>query len=110
MPLLFSYGTLQEEAVQLSTFGRLLRGEPDQLVGFEQSVFTIEDVEFVAKSGKANHAIVQFTGDEGDRVNGTVFEVSDSELAQSDEYEPAGYTRIETTLASGKKAWVYARS
>ena len=26
MPLLFSYGTLRQETVQLSTFGRLLQG------------------------------------------------------------------------------------
>jgi len=37
MALLFSYGTLQQEAVQMSTFGRLLDGQPDELVGFEQS-------------------------------------------------------------------------
>ena len=48
MPLLFSYGTLQQEAVQLSTFGRLLHGHPDQLVGFEQSLLKIDDPEFVA--------------------------------------------------------------
>ena len=110
MPLLFSYGTLQQETVQLSTFGRLLRGQADELVGFEQSVFRIEDPEFVATSGKADHAIVRFTGRNGDRVSGVVFEISDSELARSDEYEPVGYTRVETTLASGNRAWVYADS
>jgi hypothetical protein len=29
MPLLFSYGTLQQENVQLATFGRLLYGQKD---------------------------------------------------------------------------------
>ena len=38
MPLLFSYGTLQEERVQLSTFGRRLRGETDALPGYEPSL------------------------------------------------------------------------
>ena len=108
MPLLFSYGTLQQEAVQLSTFGRLLRGEPDELIGFEQAFFKIEDLEFVATSGTAHHAIVRFNGRHDSRVSGTVFEVSDSELARADEYEPAGYTRISTMLASGRRAWVYA--
>jgi hypothetical protein len=28
---LFSYGTLQDEAVQRATFGRTLRGTPDRL-------------------------------------------------------------------------------
>ena len=37
-----------------------------------------------------------------------VFEVTESELAQSDRYEPAGYTRIAARLASGREAWVYA--
>ena len=108
MPLLFSYGTLQQEAVQLSTFGRLLHGQPDELVGFEQSLLKVEDPAFVASSGKSHHAIVTFNGRDESRVRGTVFEVSDSELASADEYEPAGYKRIAAMLASGKQAWVYA--
>ena len=110
MPLLFSYGTLQQEDVQLSTFGRLLNGHADALVGFEQSLQTVEDPEFVATSGKAEHAIVTYNGKPESRVNGMVFEVSDGELAQSDAYEPEGYARISTKLASGKQAWVYTRT
>jgi hypothetical protein len=108
MPLLFSYGTLQQEGVQMATFGRLLHGEPDELVGFEQALLKIEDPEFVATSGKAYHAIVKFNGRDDSRVNGTAFEVSDAELAKADQYEPAGYKRISAKLASGKQAWVYA--
>jgi len=108
MALLFSYGTLQQEAVQLSTFGRLLQGQPDELVGFEQSLLRIEDPQFVATSGKADHAIVKFNGRSESRVKGTVFEVSDRELVNADQYEPAGYKRIFAMLASGKQAWVYA--
>ncbi len=110
MPLLFSYGTLQQEAVQMSTFGRRLMGEPDELVGFEAGWFRIDDPDFVATSGQAQHAIVRFTGRSASRVRGTVFEVSDAELASADRYEPAGYRRIATRLASGKDAWVYAES
>ena len=110
MPLLFSYGTLQQESVQLSTFGRLLRGDRDELVGYEKSVRRIEDPKFVAESGKADHAIVSFTGRDESRVRGTVFEVSEGELASADRYEPAGYTRVLASLASGKQAWVYAET
>lgn len=110
MPLLFSYGTLQEPDVQQSTFARLLRGEPDALVGFERRVFTVTDPEFVAASGKADHAIVTFTGRADSRVEGTVLEVTDDELARADSYEPAGYVRVAATLASGKQAWVYAEA
>jgi gamma-glutamylcyclotransferase (GGCT)/AIG2-like uncharacterized protein YtfP len=108
MPLLFSYGTLQQEPVQRSTFGRALGGEPDELVGFEQAQLRIDDPEFVTASGKALHAIVRFNGRAQSRVRGTVFELSDEELARADRYEPAGYRRIATRLASGKEAWVYA--
>ena len=36
------------------------------------------------------------------------FEVTEDELVRSDRYEPDGYKRISTVLASGKNAWVYA--
>lgn len=108
MPLLFSYGTLQQETVQISTFGRLLQGEPDELVGFEQSLFKIDDPEFVATSGKSHHPIVKSNGRTESRVPGMVFEITEGELAQADAYEPAGYKRTSTRLASGKEAWVYA--
>ena len=42
MPLVFAYGTLQDEKVQIAAFGRLLRGHPDELVGFELSSVRIE--------------------------------------------------------------------
>jgi gamma-glutamylcyclotransferase (GGCT)/AIG2-like uncharacterized protein YtfP len=41
-------------------------------------------------------------------VSGTVFEITDAELAAADEYERlAAYKRIAAMLASGKQAWVY---
>jgi hypothetical protein len=108
MPLLFSYGTLRQPAVQLSTFGRLLEGRADELIGFEQGLFEIEDPEFVAASGKRQHAIVRETGRADSRVPGIVFEVTHDELDRADGYEPAGYERVSALLASGRRAWVYA--
>ena len=108
MPLLFSYGTLQQADVQMSTFGRLLQGHADELIGFEESELEIEDPQFVAASGRSRHAIVRFNGRDDSRVRGTVFALSNSELASADRYEPAGYQRISAGLASGKEAWVYA--
>ena len=107
MALLFSYGTLQQEGVQLSTCGRLLAGSADALVGFAQSMVEIEDHEVVATSGKTHHPIVQFSDNEVDRVEGSVFEVTDSELEHADAYEVDAYTRVRARLASGKQAWVY---
>ncbi len=108
MPLLFSYGTLQQDAVQLSTFGRPLAGHPDALPGFEQSFVPVEDPQILAAGGRTQHANVTFTGSSDSRVNGTVFEITDAELAAADRYEQlAAYERIAAVLASGKQAWVY---
>ncbi len=110
MPFLFSYGTLQQASVQLSTFGRRLHSFPDELVGFEQAVFTVTDPAFVAESGKADHAIVKYNGSPSSGVSGTVLEVTDEELAKADGYEPAGYTRVSAKTASGRIVWVYAEA
>jgi Gamma-glutamyl cyclotransferase, AIG2-like len=104
---LFSYGTLQIEAVQLSTFGRKLEGTPDELPGFAQSMMKIEDAEVVATSGKTHHPIVAFTGRETDAVAGTVFWITAEELQNADKYEVAAYKRIGVILRSGARAWVY---
>src|SRR5277367_6175035 len=56
MPKLFSYGTLQQEDVQLATFGRRLAGVSDALVGYRQSMVAIDDPEVVRTSG-ADQAI-----------------------------------------------------
>jgi hypothetical protein len=38
MPVLFSYGSLQQRSVQLAAFARLLSGESDDLDDFELQV------------------------------------------------------------------------
>lgn len=111
MPLIFSYGTLQQDEVQMSTFGRLLSGQKDELVGFEQSLVEIEDPKERTATGKTHHANAVFNGDLASRVRGTVFEISEAELVAADRYEaPAHYERISTVLASGTEAWVYVHS
>jgi Gamma-glutamyl cyclotransferase, AIG2-like len=105
--LLFSYGTLQIEAVQLSTFGRKLVGTADALPGFAQSMMKIDDAEVVATSGKTHHPIVAFTGRDTDTVPGTVFQITADELENADKYEVAAYKRIGAILRSGARAWVY---
>ncbi len=107
MPMLFSYGTLQQEEVQLATFGRRLSGVSDALVGYRQSMVAIQDPEVVRTSGKKHHPIVAFTGKNEDRVAGAAFEITDGELAQADAYEVAAYVLVKAPLASGREAWVY---
>jgi gamma-glutamylcyclotransferase (GGCT)/AIG2-like uncharacterized protein YtfP len=111
MPFLFSYGTLQQESVQLATFGRLLLGSTDELRGYAPTLVKIDDAGVVATSGRTHHANAAFTGDHQSRVGGTVFEITDSELLSADEYErQASYARVWVTLASGRQAWVYVHA
>lgn len=105
--LLFSYGTLQQRDVQLATFGRELVGSADQLIGFHQTMVEIQDAEVVKTSGKTHHPIITQTGRDEHRVAGTVFEITEIELANADKYEVSDYKRVAAPLASGKTAWVY---
>lgn len=105
---LFSYGTLREEEVQLSTFGRRLEGTPDALPGYRLVMVRIEDQDFVVKSGSADHRNVQFTNVPSDYVEGIVFRMTKKELEQADIYEPVGYGRVLVRLKSGVNAWVYS--
>ena len=108
MPLLFSYGTLQQPDVQRATFGRELRGAADALAGFERARVKIEGAVQPTIVGGTHHANVVRSNALGSQVDGTVFEVTDAELAAADAFEaPARYERIDVTLASGKRAWVY---
>ncbi|WP_283135220.1 gamma-glutamylcyclotransferase family protein [Rhizohabitans arisaemae] len=107
---LFSYGTLQDPAVQQANFGRLLHGRPDALPGYRSTLVEIVDPEVLAVSGLAHHPIVHATGDPADTVTGTVFDISAAELAAADAYEVDDYTRVQVRLASGLDAWVYVKA
>lgn len=107
MEKLFSYGTLQQDQVQLDTFGRRLVGVPDQLVGYLLKGVEIQDAEVIARSGKVVHPIAVFSGHPDDRVSGTVFDITYTELMHSDAYEVNDYARIAVKLASGVLAWAY---
>ena len=111
MPLIFSYGMLQEESVQLSTFGRLLDGRGDELVGFELAQAPIKDPGIVAATGMTHYDNALFNGRPDSRVGGMVFEITEAELAAADSFERrAVYERIGVTMASGKQAWVYVEA
>ena len=107
--LLFSYGTLQQDDVQQASFGRMLKGSADALLGWKQEMVEITDPDVLAKSGKRFHPIVM-QGEAQDRVPGMVFEISAEELAAADRYEVADYKRIAARLASGLTAWVYVKA
>lgn len=106
---LFSYGTLQQDDVQQASFGRLLKGHADALVGWKQEMVEITDPDVLTKSGKRFHPIVM-PGDTSDQVPGMVFEITPEELAAADRYEVSDYKRVAAKLASGLTAWVYVKA
>ncbi len=105
--MLFSYGTLQYEAVQMSTFSRKLTGHADAIVGYRLDQVIIDDPYVVKLSGEAIHKMLMPTHDTSDTVPGMVFEITAEELQKADKYEIAAYNRVKVPLLSGNTAWAY---
>ena len=107
MECLFSYGTLQQENVQLKNFGRILEGSKDILQKYILKEVEITDESVLKISNKKFHPILFFSNNEKDEVHGTVFKITSSELFKADDYEVDDYERIEVILKSGIKSWIY---
>jgi hypothetical protein len=105
--LLFSYGTLRLEAVQMEVFGRQLSGTPDALPEFETGALKIDDEAVVAISGQTHHPMATFTGRPSDVIAGTVFTLTPDEIQNADKYEVAAVKRVSVVLQSGIRAWAY---
>lgn len=105
--LLFSYGTLQLEKVQFANYGRILEGEQDKLFGYRIEEIQITDVSVLAKSQLGHHPIAVKSEFKDDFVEGMIFEITGTELTETDKYEVSQYHRILETFFSGKKAWIY---
>ncbi len=105
--LLFSYGTLQLEKIQLENYGRTLKGTRDRLIGYTTEKTKITDTTVLAKSQLDHHPIAIKSGNETDFLVGILFEITGTELRETDDYEVSDYHRILETFESGKKAWVY---
>lgn len=104
--LIFSFGTLQLEAVQQSLFGRSVPTTPDSIAGWVVGEVRILDPEVIAVSGTDLHpGLLPGTAD--DLVPGAILEVTEEELAAADHYERVSYRRVGVTTVSGREAWVY---
>jgi gamma-glutamylcyclotransferase (GGCT)/AIG2-like uncharacterized protein YtfP len=108
---LFSYGTLRHKDVQIASFGRELKGREDVLPGYSRRMIPIADPKVIASSGESHYANAELSLNRQDQVSGTVFEITEAELAAADKYEePANYRRIAVTLRSGVRAWIYVHA
>ena len=94
---LFTYGTLQDEAVQTALFSRELTAAEDSLTEYCLSDVKVAGLyPTIAHTGNAEHAVL-----------GKVFVISSTDLLKADSYEGDAYYRKKVTLASGLNAWVY---
>ena len=95
--LLFSYGTLQEPEIQEKVLNRRLKGTKATLLGYKK----------YEKRMMNKYPIIVRSDDAGAMVSGILYKVSNYELYKIDLYESLAYTRIQATLKSSVKAWVY---
>lgn len=98
---LFTYGTLQDETVQQMLFNKKIKGIPDSIIGFDKKEINLEGniYPILIKNQKSL-----------EKIKGTCYNLSESDILICDEYEGCEYKRITTKLTSGIKAWVYISS
>ncbi len=107
MPLVFSYGNLQQEKVQLHLFGQLLSGEADSLYGYRLARIANTDKTILPNDESEWQYTLLNTADKNSRVDGTLFTLTDHQLNELDANKPRDYRRMFMTLSSGKRAWVF---
>ncbi len=95
---IFTYGTLRDSDVQKKLFNRVLNGSSDVLNNYVKYLITIDNESF--------YCIKQ---EEGMRVEGMVYQLSNDELLIADDYEGDEYVRINVALQSGLNSWVYVK-
>ena len=90
----------------MELFGRTLTGTKDVVSGYKISTIEIKDESVVSKSEQTLH-LIAVASTPRDKIDGTVLELTSEELETADAYETDDYKRIEVTLESGKRAWIY---
>ncbi|WP_428375126.1 gamma-glutamylcyclotransferase family protein [Lichenicoccus sp.] len=103
----FSYGTLQDPAVQQACFGRRLPGDADAIAGYRQSAIAVAEPD---RAGTRSYPILDPSSDASDLIAGMVLLLTEAELAQADEYEGPDYRRVWVRTRAGRDAWVYIRA
>lgn len=103
MQKLFAYGTLQNDEIQESLFGRILQGTPETIIGYKLNKIQIEE-EF----GLIQYPIITKTQKPEDTISGIVYEITTNDLHQADLYEGLHYKRVEVCLQSNEKVWAYS--
>lgn len=103
MENLFAYGSLREEEVQKTVFGRILKGVPEKLLRY-----VVREIQIEEEFGIESYPIITPTEDIADSIDGIVYEITYEELQLSDTYEGNSYTRIKVSLQSNQTVWAYS--
>ncbi len=98
---------LTERAGSAGNIRTHFAGKKDVLSGYELNMLEITDPEVLRKSGQKYHPVLEFSGNADDEIEGVLFEVTEAEILQADEYEVDDYQRIETVFKSGNKGFIY---
>lgn len=97
---LFAYGTIQHKSVQLSLLGVLLEAQRTDALPDHKLAKVFADDDYYPAA----------LPEQGSSIPGTVYQVSDEQLAILDDYEGSSYVRRSFQLASGYIALVYVPS
>jgi gamma-glutamylcyclotransferase (GGCT)/AIG2-like uncharacterized protein YtfP len=103
MQKLFTYGTLQNDEIQESLFGRILQGTPETLIGY-----TLKEIQIEEEFGIVHYPIIVETHQSEDTISGIVYEITTNDLHQADLYEGLHYKRVEVHLQSNETVWAYS--
>jgi gamma-glutamylcyclotransferase (GGCT)/AIG2-like uncharacterized protein YtfP len=103
MQKLFTYGTLQNDDIQETIFGRQLQGTPETLIGY-----VIKEIQIEEEFGIVHYPIIMETNNPEDTIKGIVYEINSNDLRQADLYEGLHYKRVEVHLQSNEIAWAYS--
>ncbi|NMM47784.1 gamma-glutamylcyclotransferase family protein [Marinigracilibium pacificum] len=109
MNKLFTYGTLQNEKIQLELFHRVLTGKNDTLDGYELSTLS-QVIEEEGVQTEISYPVIFKSTNPNSKIRGAVIELTDDELKVADDYEGDDYKRIAVFLASGTSAYTYIQN
>ena len=103
MPVINRFADFQNDLV---AFRHDLHRHPELLYEVHRTAGKVAE-----RLKRTHHDNVKATGDDWSTVQGTVFDVTDEEIARADAFEAQyNYKRIHVPLASGKEAWCYVHA
>ncbi|MER7465396.1 GDSL-type esterase/lipase family protein [Streptomyces sp. NPDC097981] len=102
---LFSFGTLTDERVQTTLFGRAVPTSAASLAGYTTPPLPITGPSVIAAGGLDVRPVLERKL--GAAVEGAVLRLTDQDLAAVDAHEVDDHARRQVVLTSGERVWAY---